>query len=323
MNPSFSSAPRSDLAETGLAETLLNNLPGLAPPPISDSDFVLFQRLIEKEAGIYLAPVKKALLVGRLTRRLRDLSLDSFNAYYKRVMADPAEMICMIDRVSTNETQFFREPPHFEFLETRVFPQWLEQAAAGERPRRIRVWSAACSSGEEAYSLAMTLLHHFPAAAGWQIEILATDISTRVLDRGRAGIWPVEKSAQIPAPYLKEFMLRGTGGQAGRMKAGPDLRRVVRFERFNLLEEDTYPRSQTFDLVFCRNVLIYFKAETKTQVIRRLLNYVAPDGYFFVGHSESLNYLSDCARSVIPTVYMRPGLSSKSVTARPTEALHG
>ncbi len=299
MTPASSSPPRK---RPDYSEDLL---PGLSPAPISDSDFVLFQRLIEREAGIYLAPVKKALLVGRLTRRLRDLNLDNLHDYYERVVSDPAEMICMIDRISTNETQFFREPLHFEFLEQQVFPQWLEQAAAGERPRRIRVWSAACSSGEEAYSLAMTLLHHFPAASGWQVDILATDISTRVLDRGRAGLWPMEKARQIPSHHLKSFMLRGTGPQEGRMKAGDEIRRLVHFERFNLLDEGTYPRSQTFDLIFCRNALIYFKSETKTQVIRRLLNYLAPDGYFFVGHSESLNHLTDCVRSVVPTVYMR------------------
>ncbi len=316
MKPGFSSALRSSPEEP------VDILAGLTPVPVSDKDFVLFQRLIEREAGIYLAPVKKALLVGRLTRRLRDLGMSNLHDYYERVVADPAEMICMIDRISTNETQFFREPLHFDFLEQQVFPLWLEQAAAGERPRRIRVWSAACSSGEEAYSLAMTILHHFPSSSGWQVEILATDISTRVLERGRAGLWPVEKARQIPAHYLKSFMLRGTGAQEGRMKAGDDIRRVVHFERFNLLDEGTYPRSQTFDLIFCRNALIYFKAETKTQVIRRLLTYLVPDGYFFVGHSESLNHLTESARSVVPTVYMRPEALMKRQAARAAEAAH-
>jgi chemotaxis protein methyltransferase CheR len=167
------------------------------------------------------------------------------------------------------------------------------------------VWSAACSTGEEPYSIAMTLLHHFPQSSGWQIEILATDISTRVLARARAGIWPMAKSTQIPEKYLKSFMLRGTGAQEGKMKVGLEIQRAIRFEYLNLLEEPTSPRTVPFDMVFCRNVLIYFQPETKIQVVRRLLSRLAPDGYLFVGHSESLNHLTDCMRSVVPTVYVQ------------------
>ncbi len=278
----------------------------IAGPSVSDADFLRFQRLIEKEAGIFLAEVKKSLLVGRLTRRLRVLNLASLKDYYQRVLEDPAELTCMIDCISTNETQFFREPSHFEFLERQVFPQWIAAANAGERPRRIRVWSAGCSTGEEPYSLAMSLLHHFPAPT-WQVEILATDISTRVLERARAGVWPLEKSSQIPASYLKAFMLRGTGEQEGKMKAGPEIQRLIRFEQFNLLESRSETNQGRFDLVLCRNVLIYFQPETKVQVVRRLLHNLAPDGYFFVGHSESLHHLTDCVKTVLPTIYVQPG----------------
>src|SRR5271169_186320 len=194
---------------------------------VTDADFALFQRLIEKRTGIFLAPIKKTLLIGRLARRLRELGLPNMHKYYKRVLADPAELTRMVDCISTNETQFFREPLHFEFLERQVLPQWAAHATAGERPRRIRVWSAACSTGEEPYSLAMTLLHHFPPSSGWQIEILATDISTRVLARAQAGIWPLAKSAQIPQNYLKSFMLRGTGASEGKMKAGLEIQRAI------------------------------------------------------------------------------------------------
>jgi len=272
---------------------------------VTDADFLLFQRLIEKEVGIHLSPAKKPLLVGRLSRRLRELGLPTLRKYYKRVLADPDELTCMIDCISTNETQFFREPLHFQFLERQVFPQWAAQASAWERPKHVRVWSAACSSGEEPYSIAMTLLHRFPRCSGWQIEILATDISTRVLARARAATWPAEKARQIPISHLKSFMLRGTGTQEGKMKAGPEIQQVVRFERLNLLEETAYPRSSPFDLIFCRNVLIYFQPETKVQIVRRLLNHLAPRGYLFVGHSESLNQLADCVRSVVPTVYVQ------------------
>jgi chemotaxis protein methyltransferase CheR len=272
---------------------------------VTDADFSLFQRLLEEETGIYLSEAKKSLLVGRLSRRLRELGLSDLRKYYKRVLADPAEHTRMIDCISTNETHFFREPLHFEFLEMQVLPRWIAQAEAGQRPRKIRVWSAGCSTGEEPYSIAMMLLQHLPQASGWQIEILATDISTRVLARARAGIWPVEKAAQIPSPYLKAFMLRGTGAQEGKMKAGPEVQRVVQFERFNLLGEPAPPGSPFFDMIFCRNVLIYFQPETKARVVRRLLNHLVPEGYLFVGHSESLNHLAGCVRSVVPTVYVQ------------------
>jgi chemotaxis protein methyltransferase CheR len=276
---------------------------------VTDADFALFQRLLEKKTGIYLSPAKKALLVGRLSRRLRDLGLSDLRKYYKRVLADPAEHIRMIDCISTNETQFFREPLHFDFLERHVLPQWIAEAEAGKRPRKIRVWSAGCSTGEEPISIAMMLLHHLPQASGWQVEILATDISTRVLTRARAGIWPAEKARQIPTLYLRAFMLRGTGTQEGKMKAGPEVQRAVRFERFNLLEEPAPLCTSPFDMIFCRNVLIYFQPETKARVIRRLLSHLAPEGYLFVGHSESLNHLTDCVRTVVPTVYVQTSAS--------------
>lgn len=288
-----------------------NDLVANAGQSITDADFVLFQRMLEKETGIYLSYAKKSLLVGRLSRRLRELGLNNLRKYYKRVQADPAEHVRMIDCISTNETQFFREPLHFEFLEQRLLPQWIAQAEAGQRSRRIHVWSAGCSTGEEPVSIAMTLLHHLPKSAGWQIEILATDISTRVLTRARGGIWPVEKARQIPTPYLKACMLRGTGTQEGSMKAGPEIQRVVRFERFNLLGERAPSVPGFFDMIFCRNVLIYFQPETKTRVVRRLLSHLAPDGFLFVGHSESLNHLSDCVRSVVPTVYIPANASAR------------
>jgi chemotaxis protein methyltransferase CheR len=275
---------------------------------VTDADFTLFQRMIEKYAGIYLSPVKKSLLIGRLSRRLRELGLADLHQYYKRVLADPEEHVRMMDCISTNETQFFREPLHFEFLENRILPRWIEEADAGRRPRRIRVWSAGCSSGEEPYSIAMALLSHLPPAAGWQVEIVATDISTRVLARARAGIWPLEKARQIPEARLRAFMLRGTGSQQGNMKASPALQSLIRFERFNLMGDPSTVLSSGLDLIFCRNVLIYFQPETKEKVVRRLLRHLASDGYLFVGHSESLNHMTDCVRSVIPTVYVRSNL---------------
>jgi len=285
--------------------------------PISEREFALFQALILKDVGIYLAPAKKALLVGRLTRRLRALGLASFGAYYQRIVEedDRAERIQMLDCISTNETHFFREPRQFEFLERHVIPVWKERG-----PRVLRIWSAGCSTGEEPYSLAMMLLHHFPPGSGRQIEILATDISTRVLARAEAAVWPLEKSPEIPIAYRKAFMMRGTASQEGKMKAAPEIRALVRFERLNL-NEDRYPVRGPFHLIFCRNVLIYFQMETKLKVIHRLLDVLAPDGLLFLGHAESLNAVTDRVATVVPTVYAhaRPRAAARPLVT-PEEA---
>ena len=269
---------------------------------VGDRDFARFQALIHREAGIWLAPVKRALLAGRLARRLRELGLASFGEYYQRVEADPAELVRMLDRVTTNETHFFREPRHFDFLVEEVFPRWQAEAARRSRPKRARIWSAACSTGEEPYSLAMALLRAFPPGSGWDLEILATDLSTRVLERAEQAVWPLEKSREIPDAYLKAFMLRGSGPSEGMMKAGPEIRSIVRFARQNLNDE-SYPALGEFDAVFCRNVLIYFDAPIKDRVVDHLLAHLAPDGNLFLGHAESLSGTTLPVRSVFPTVY--------------------
>ncbi len=282
--------------------------------PITDREFALFQGLILREAGIYLAPAKKALLVGRLTKRLRALGLTSFGAYYERIVDedDRSERVEMFDCISTNETHFFREPRQFDFLERQVIPRWKEQG-----PRALRIWSAGCSTGEEPYSLAMLLLHCFPAGTGRQIEILATDLSTRALARAEAAVWPIDKAEEIPFAYRRAFMLRGTASQEGKMKAAPEIRSLVRFERLNLNEEP-YPVRGPFHLIFCRNVLIYFQTETKRKVIHRLLDALAPDGLLFLGHAESLNAVTDRVATVVPTVYTHakaPVAGSRAVAA--------
>ncbi len=271
------------------------------PLPVSDREFGRFQALINREAGIWLAPVKKALLVGRLSRRLRELGIGTYAEYYDRVLGDEAERTRMLDAICTNETHFFREPRHFEFLAERVLPAWRAEAEAGRRPCRARVWSAACSTGEEPYTIAMSLLSAFPS--GWELEVLASDLSTKVLDRASAGIWPVEKAGEIPEAHLKAFMLKGFGAQEGLMKAGPELRAVVRFARVNLVG-DAWPTGP-FDLLFCRNVLIYFDRATKARVVDRLVARLDGRGYLFLGHAESLGGFTTRARPVVPTVYAR------------------
>ncbi|MCL4818734.1 MAG: protein-glutamate O-methyltransferase CheR [Vicinamibacteria bacterium] len=272
--------------------------------PLTSSEFARFQRLVLEESGIHLSDVKRALLVGRLARRLRELELDGYGAYLALVERDGRERVRMLDCLCTNETHFFREPRQFEFLRDRVFPVWAADAEAGRRPRRVRAWSAACSTGEEPFSVAMTLLAAFPPGSGWELQILATDLSTQALDRARSALWNVDKSHEIPAALLRRFMLRGVGSQQGRMKAGPELRALVRFERLNLNGE-RYGVPGDFDLVFCRNVLIYFRPEDKARVVVRLLGHLAPGGHLLLGHAESLTGLTNAARTVGPNVYVR------------------
>jgi chemotaxis protein methyltransferase CheR len=271
---------------------------------ISPKLFAEFQELIYKESGIWLAAHKTALLTGRLARRLRTLGFGGMHEYLRLVTQPDQqhERALMIDCITTNETHFFREPRHFEFLAQRLFPRWKEQAAAGRRPARIRIWSAGCSTGEEPISLAMLLRKHFPGELGWDLEILATDISTRVLERARAAIFPLDKAHEIPHDYLHSFMLKGIGDQEGWMKAGPEVQKLVRFARVNL-NADAYALTGPFDLIFCRNVLIYFDQESKKKAVAGLLRHLSSDGLLFVGHSENLHGVTAAAKSIVPTVY--------------------
>ena len=266
--------------------------------------FRKFQELIYREAGIWLAEHKHALLTGRVARRLRLLGLNSMQEYHDLITQPDQlhERAVMIDCITTNETHFFRESRHFDFLSQNVFPKWQHEAATGGRPTRLRVWSAGCSSGEEPYSLAMLLLKHFPEERGWSLEVLATDISTRVLEKARAAVYPIEKSKDIPQEYLRAYMLKGRGERSGVMKVRPELHRLVRFARVNL-HADVYPIQGFFDLIFCRNVLIYFDQKSKEKVIAGILRHLSPSGLLFVGHSEHLGGISSDLKTVAPTVH--------------------
>jgi chemotaxis protein methyltransferase CheR len=272
--------------------------------PPSDREFRLFQELVLRETGIFLTEAKKALLVGRLARILRQLGLASWMDYFLLVEKNLAERVQMFDALCTHETSFFREPAQFAYLSERVFPQWREAAAERRRSRQIRVWSAGCSSGEEPYSIAMSLLDAFPREAGWGVEVIATDLSTRVLAKAEEGVWPIERASAIPTPLLKRFMLRGISRREGTMKAGPELRSAVRFARLNL-NAPAYGVGAGFDLVFCRNVLIYFKPERRLEVAERLSRHLAPHGLLLLGHAESLVGASSQLASVGPMVYAR------------------
>ncbi len=277
-----------------------------APMDISPRAFARFQALVGEVAGISLPEHKQALLVGRLSRRVRELGLSSFEDYLEAVAVSPSELVHMLDRISTNETHFFREPEHFRLLGEELVPKLMEQAARGEREKRVRVWSAACSTGQEPYSIAMVLLDKLGGDGAWTVEILASDLSTKVLEVARNAIWPIARSSEIPDDYLSRFMRKGTGSQEGKMRASPELRQVVRFERINL-NEDLPPTGPPFDFIFCRNVLIYFDRPTRERVVARLLSRLSPGGTFFVGHAESLHRVAPGLTTIAPTTYVRTG----------------
>ena len=272
------------------------------PASITEQTFGLFQALIRQEAGIHLAPTKKFLVVGRLGRRLRDLGVGSFREYYQLVAegGDTEERIRMLDCICTNETSFFRDRRPFDFLKDTVFPTWASQAR--EREKKIRIWSAGCSTGDEPYSLAMLLLDHFPPSSGWRLDVLASDLSTRALEQAAAGIWPIGKAKGIPEDYLKRFMLQGRGSQAGQMKVRDEVREIVTFERINFNAKQ-YPVSGLFDLIFFRNVMIYFDMETKKDVVERVVRHLHPSGYIMVGLAETLNGIPSRVTRVMPGVY--------------------
>ncbi|MET0400870.1 MAG: protein-glutamate O-methyltransferase CheR [Cystobacter sp.] len=274
------------------------------PLPLTEREFALFQALVEREAGMHLSASKQALLVGRLSRRVRSLGLSSFGAYHQLVTSQgqESERTRMLDCLCTNETHFFRQPRQFDHLWRNVFPEWSRQAARGRMSRRVRVWSAGCSTGEEPYSLAMTLLSRFPPGSGWELEVLATDLSTWALERARQGLWALDKSAQIPPHLLRAFMLEGVRSQQGWMKAGPALRDVLRFAQVNLNDERSWPEGP-FELIFCRNVLIYFGASSRARALQGLLRRLRPTGYLFLGHAESLTSSAETARCVAPNIY--------------------
>lgn len=274
-------------------------------PDLALEEFQLFQALVLRESGIHLGAKNRAMLVSRLWKRLRALELNSFASYYRRVKADPREMVLMLDCICTNETHFFREPAAFECLRSRVFPEWLARADASKSGKTLRIWSAACSTGEEAYSLAMMLLTYFPSSAGWNLEVLGTDLSTKVLARASAAVWSAEKISDVPVEYQHKFFLKGFGQEKGKIKAVQTLRQVVKFQRLNLSREP-YAVAGPFDLIFCRNVLIYFQWETKIKVVDALGKYLTPNGYLFLGHAESLHGVADRLQTVTPKVFPAP-----------------
>jgi chemotaxis protein methyltransferase CheR len=265
-------------------------------PAITDSEFGRFQRFIYDAAGISLPDSKKALVSGRLAKRLAACHVATYAEYFRLLTNGdaPLEVQMAVDLLTTNETYFFREPKHFEFLKQR--------ASAARRPTgAFRVWSAAAATGEEAYSIAMVLEDCMPGR--W--EVVGSDISARVLEKARRGHYGMERISHLPAGYLRRFCLKGIGSVGGTLLIEPELRSKVAFQQINL--NKALPQLGSFDFVFLRNVMIYFDAATKRRVVERVLSVLKPEGYLLVGHSETLVSISSAVEPVAPATYRKLG----------------
>lgn len=263
-------------------------------PALSDKEFSGFSRMIFDQAGIHMASSKKPLVSGRLTKRLHHHGLGSYGEYLKLVHADGAERQVAINLLTTNETYFFREPAHFQFLSKVIAPGLSKQP-------NIRIWCGASSTGEEPYTIAMTLAE---ALGHTRFDILASDISTRVLETARKALYPIEDVKDIPARLRIKHCLKGVGPQQGWFMIDDHLRQRVQFEQINL--NAPLPSVGPFDVIFLRNVMIYFSQETKRDLLARLVPLLRPGGYFLVSHSESLHGITTELEMVRPSIFRRP-----------------
>ncbi len=267
--------------------------------PLNNDVFERFRALVYRECGINLTDHKRAMFSSRLQRRLSQLGLTSFQDYYDLVVGghSDAELTTMLDYISTNQTEFFREPHHFTFLRERVLPELAVD-------KTVRIWSTACSSGEEPYSIAMTLSDTIASPSTWNCRILASDISTRMLAKAATGQYSHEKINSLSSDLVRRHFLLGKGNRRELVKIKPHIANMAVFRRINLMD-DRYPIKSLLDVIFCRNVMIYFDRETQAKVLARLSRYLKPGGYLFLGHAETMQGISDAFHYLAPTIYRK------------------
>lgn len=269
-------------------------------------EFELFRQLIYAQSGIHLSDEKIQLLRARLGKRLRAGDFRSYREYYEHVRNDLTgrELCELLDAVSTNTTHLFRESRHFEFL-AATFKEWLQEPACRKKNPVWRIWSAGCSSGEEPYSIAMTVHNVLCNTPGAQLKILATDLSTRVLRAAQAGLYEAHRLGTVPAAFRHHYFVRAKAKDGLWMRVAPEIQALITFARFNLMTE-TFPFRSRFHFIFCRNVMIYFDRPTQEKLVGRFAGHLLPGGYLLIGHSESLNGIKHSLQYAQPTIYRKP-----------------
>ena len=278
--------------------------PGVAVmmPELSDKEFNQLSQLVYQHAGIHLPPQKKELVRSRLTKFLRSRKLTSFQEYYRQVLDDSSglELINLLDAISTNMTAFWREPKHFEFLGQELIPTLRHKCKGAPQ---WRFWSAGCSSGEEPYTIAMVLMNALLDKELSGIKIYASDINTQVLNRAQQGIYPLARVEPLSQEWRRRFFQKGVNQWQGYVRVKAEVKQLVEFFRLNLMEP--FPFKEEFDVIFCRNVMIYFEKATQTELVKKFYQCLKPGGYLFIGHSESLCNISHQFAYVKPTIYRK------------------
>jgi len=271
---------------------------------LKDSEFEKFSRYVYNKCGINLHDGKKELVKARLGKILRHRDFRSFSQYYDYVLNDKSghELILLLDSISTNLTYFFRESQHFDFLRTKALPEIMNSKVSLE-DNNLRVWSAGCSSGEEAYSIAIAISEILHNRAKWQIKILATDLSTKVLATANTGIYEKKKIDSVPHELRRRYFQKGDNRWKGYFRVKQEVRKKISFERLNFMEEFYF--NVPFDVIFCRNVMIYFDNPTKEALIGKFFQNLSNGGYLFAGHAESLTGLKHPFKYIQPSVYQR------------------
>jgi chemotaxis protein methyltransferase CheR len=271
--------------------------------PLNDADFTKLSNFIYVNYGIKLPISKKIMLQSRLASRLKINGMKSYAEYTKYVLsgdANESEIVNMIDLVSTNKTDFYREAAHFDFMKEVALPNFI----VGDSPQPFKIWSSASSSGEEAYTIAMVISEFIENNRKIDFEILGTDISARILEKAKLGIYPIDRVDVIPISQKKKYLLRSKDQENPMVRIVPNLRAKARFQRLNLMDS-SYNVPKDFDIIFCRNVLIYFDRETQEKVINKLCMHLKPGGYFFLGHSESISGIDVPLKPLKPTMFVK------------------
>ncbi len=279
-----------------------NDLHKIFDAKLTDADFQKLSLFIHSQFGIKMPEAKKIMLQSRLQKRLRALGMLSFNDYVEFVFSKKghSEIIQMMDVVSTNKTDFYREPAHFDFLKSTILPEFTAQ----KQLNKFKVWSAGCSSGEEAYTAAMLLSDYTLANPQFDYTIYGTDISTQILRKAIDGIYTADRVDIVPLEQKKRYLLKSKNKEKKLIRIVATLRQKTKFERLNFIDK-TYPVTEMYDLIFCRNVLIYFDRKTQESVINKLCRNLKKGGYFFLGHSESITGIDVPLKHLQPTIFQK------------------